>query len=78
LTVFAFADMVGSMTPDLLSEIELFLVETGMGPSYFGKVAARNSELIGRLRRGRRVWPETELQVREFIRDYRAASEAAE
>ncbi len=69
---------MGSMTPDLLSEIELFLAKTGMGPSYFGRLAAGNSELIGRLRRGRRVWPETELQVREFIRGYRAASEAAE
>jgi len=52
---------------DLLDEIDSFLARTGMGPSYFGKIACGNSELVQRLRRGRRIWPETEEQVRSFM-----------
>lgn len=52
----------------LLTDIEAFLAASGMGESYFGKVAAGNSELVARLRDGRRVWPETEARVRKFIR----------
>jgi hypothetical protein len=55
----------------LLSEIDAFLEETGMGPTYFGKVAAKNSELVARLRAGRRVWPETAEQVRAYINEER-------
>lgn len=51
----------------LISEIEAFLRESGMGPSYFGKKAVGNSELLPRLKNGGRVWPETENKVREFI-----------
>jgi len=69
-------------TEPLLTEITSFLDETGMGVSYFGKIASGNSELVSRLKRGGRVWPETEERVREFIRQYRAGaaanSEAAE
>lgn len=57
---------------DLISDIEAFLQESGMGPSYFGKKAVGNSELLPRLKNGGRVWPETELKVRNFI-----AAEAA-
>ena len=60
--------------PDpLLKEIEAFLAECPMGESHFGKVAAKNSELIKRLRRGGRVWPETDMAVRAFILSKRAA-----
>lgn len=64
-------------TSDLLQDIEDFLVETGMSPSRFGLGAARNSRLVERLRAGRRnglparVWPETEQQIRAFIRSER-------
>lgn len=54
---------------DLISDIEAFLRESGMGPSYFGKKAVGNSELLPRLKNGGRVWPETELKVRKFIAD---------
>lgn len=53
---------------NLLAEIEAFLASSGMGESYFGKAAAKNSELVARLRAGRRVWPETEARVLSFIR----------
>lgn len=52
----------------LLDEIDAFLAERGMGASYFGKIAAGNSEIVHRLRNGKRVWPETEKKVRDFIR----------
>ena len=52
---------------DLLSDIRSFLAETGMGPSYFGRKAAGNSELVKRLEDGGRVWPETEQKVRDFL-----------
>ena len=67
------------MSNTFLSDIEAFLAETGMGETYFGKRAARNSELVARLRNGGRVWPETEQAVRSFMADVRrkAKSEAA-
>lgn len=34
----------------LLTEIEAFLQQTGMGPTYFGKLACGNTELVRRLR----------------------------
>lgn len=61
------------MATDLLSEIREFLVETKMGPSYFGKAACGNSELVTRLESGRRVWPDTEEKVRAFIAERRPA-----
>lgn len=60
----------------LLNEIEAFLSETGMGDSYFGKKATGNSELVARLRDGRRVWPETEAKVRSFILSARSGVRA--
>lgn len=53
--------------PELLSEIEAFLAESGMGETYFGKAAIGNSEVVPRIRKGGRVWPETESGLRLFI-----------
>lgn len=53
----------------LLSEIEAFLAETGMGESYFGKRAVGNSELVSRLRKNGRVWPETAERARDFMKE---------
>jgi len=61
----------------LLTEIEAFLTETGMGPSYFGKQAAKNSEIISRLRKGGRIWPETEWKIRLFIAEERKRRQVA-
>lgn len=55
------------MSTDLLTEIQSFLSDTGMGPSYFGKASCGNSELVKRLEERRRVWPETEMKVRAFM-----------
>jgi hypothetical protein len=51
----------------LLEEIEKFLAATGMGPSYFGKLAVGNSEIVSRLRANRRVYPETVAKARSFM-----------
>lgn len=64
-------------TEALLTEIDAFLAETGMGVAYFGKRAAGNSELVPRLRSGRRCWPETADKVRAFIKASRKARAAA-
>lgn len=61
---------------NLLSEIDAFLAETGMGPSYFGKQATGNSEVVSRLREGRRVWPETETKLRAFMIAHRRTNPA--
>lgn len=55
------------MNPKLLSDIDKFLAETGMGDFRFGWLATRNGRLLERLRAGRRVWPETEAQARAFM-----------
>lgn len=55
------------MSAPLLSDIDDFLRETGMGDFRFGWLATRNGRLLERLRAGRRIWPETEAQVRAFM-----------
>ena len=71
LDVSAIADTLGLMSeikhPELLAEIEAFLGRTGMGESYFGKVAVSNSELVKRLRCGGKVWPDTVNALRSFM-----------
>lgn len=66
-----------------MAEIEPFLAETGMGTTYFGKVAANDSGLVERLRagvtaKGREVFvrPSTARAVRAFIRAERKRREA--
>lgn len=66
--------MATNPSEKLLSEIDDFLAETGMGPSYFSKTASGNSELVKRLRAGGRMWPETEKKVRDYMRGYRKSS----
>ena len=61
----------------LLSEIDQFLAEFPMGVSYFGKVSTGNSEVVQRLREGRRVWPETEQKMRDFMRRRRRDAKGA-
>lgn len=55
------------MRTALLIEIDEFLSATGLSEYTFGWLAARNGRLVERLRAGRRIWPETEVQIREFI-----------
>lgn len=55
------------MANDLLKEIRKFLKRTNMGPSYFGKAACGNSELVDRLENGRTVTLVTAERVRDFM-----------
>jgi hypothetical protein len=64
------------MATDLLSDIREFLDRTGMGPSYFGKAACGNSELVERLENGKTVTLVTAEKVRTFMAE-RAQPERA-
>jgi hypothetical protein len=70
--------MVDDANKQLLEEIRQFLKETGMGPSYFGKAAAGNSEVVARLKAGKSVTLSTANKVRAFMQARRANREAAE
>lgn len=54
--------------PKLLEKIDAFLAASGMGEKYFGKASTGNSEVVTRIRRGGRVWPETEQKLIAFIK----------
>lgn len=55
------------MRADILPAIEEFMRAENIGEHRFGILAANNGRLVERLRAGRRIWPETEDQVRSFI-----------
>lgn len=61
----------------LLEHVEAFLATHGMADSRFGLEAAGDKNLVRDLRKGRRLWPETEGKVRQFMVTYRPESAAA-
>lgn len=64
----------------LLDDIEAFLERNPkVSPTRFGDEALGDRHFVRQLRGGRRVWPETEKKVREFMTDYQSqsASQAA-
>lgn len=59
----------------LLADIEHFCEEFGIPESSFGRKAVNDWKFVGELRCGRggkprRIWPETEAQVRKFMVTY--------
>ena len=70
VALHAIACYVRHMSDALLSKIEAFMAEQHIGEHRFGMLAARNGRLVERLRRGGRVWPETEQCVLAFIAKY--------
>lgn len=75
---------MSEMRTTLLDDIDTFLAETGMGEYRFGLLAARNGRLLERLRPGTTpkgkpvlVRPETEAQIRDFMRSERKARRVA-
>lgn len=52
---------------ELLSEIEVFLAETGMAPTKLGLTAVNDSHLVKRLRRGSSVTLKTADKVRAYM-----------
>jgi hypothetical protein len=62
-------------TTPLIAEIEAFVAMHGMAESTFGREALGDWRLLRELRgssqrRPRRLWPETEAKVREFMAHY--------
>ncbi|MBO3760379.1 hypothetical protein [Ciceribacter sp. L1K22] len=51
----------------ILKQIEAFLSKTGMGASYFGRVAVGNTEVVQRLRDGRSITMATARKLREYM-----------
>lgn len=54
----------------LLADIEQFLTANGMAPTTLGDNALGDRHFVRQLRKGRRVWPETENRVRHFMANY--------
>lgn len=65
-----------STTADLLREIDEYLAHTGMAQTTFGRLAVNDGKFVGRLRTGKRAWPETHERVRQFIQDHRQGAPA--
>lgn len=65
------------MKRDLITDIEKFMKANGIGPHRFGILAVKNGRLVERLRAGRRIWPETEQQIRDFMRAHSASERAS-
>lgn len=61
----------------LLSEIELFIASHDLSEWQLGEGALNDRRFVKELRRGRRVWPETEAKVRAFMLTYASQREAA-
>lgn len=57
---------------DLLSEIELFIVTTGVTASAVGKGAVKDAKLVFELRGGREVRSATAQRVRRWMAQQRA------
>jgi hypothetical protein len=63
--------------PALLNDIELFMETHGLSATKFGQDALGDRHFVKQLRKGRRVWPETEAKVRQFMVTYKPQQEAA-
>jgi hypothetical protein len=51
----------------LIADVDDFLKRTGVPESTFGRMAINDWKLVRSLRAGRRVWPETEQKVRQYM-----------
>jgi hypothetical protein len=60
-------------SPELLAKIRAFLAKSGMGPSYFGYLAANDGKLVDRLEAGGEVTLAKASQILRFIEDREAA-----
>jgi 2,4-dienoyl-CoA reductase-like NADH-dependent reductase (Old Yellow Enzyme family) len=65
-----------SETP-LPAAIDRFIAEHGMSPVTFGRKALNDPHFVRDLRKGRRVWPETDEKVRSFMSAYQPAEARA-
>lgn len=56
---------------DLIHDIEAFCKRQDMSPWQFGLLALNDKPFVKQVKDGRRVWPETEEKVRQFIAAYK-------
>lgn len=61
--------------PPLIEAIDKFIERHSMSPVTFGRSALRDPHFVRDLRGGRRLWPETEKRVRDFMAAYRPSLE---
>ena len=61
----------------LLDAIDKFLGAQSMSPITFGRLAMKDPHFVRDIRGGRRVWPETEDKVRNFMATYQPADQRA-
>ena len=61
----------------LVRAVEAFLDRTSMSPVTFGREAMNDPHFVRDLRKGRRVWPETDEKVRSFMSTYQPAEARA-
>lgn len=54
----------------LLTDIQAFCEAQSIAPSRFGELALNDKAFVSQLRGGRRVWPETEAKIRNFMAGY--------
>ena len=52
----------------IADDIEAFLKRHDMKPTRFGQLAMNDKAFVHQVRKGRRVWPDSEARVREFMR----------
>lgn len=57
----------------LIADIEAFMGAHSMSQTMFGVRALNDRHFVKSLRKGRRLWPETEAKVRRFMATYRPA-----
>jgi hypothetical protein len=63
---------------ELVGDIEAFIGRAGMSEITLGRKALGDPHFVRQLRNGRRVWPETEAKVRQFIATYSPEAESPE
>lgn len=61
----------------LSDAINAFLAGHRMAAATFGRLALNDPGFITQYRKGRRVWPETEARIRNFMSGYQPARAAA-
>lgn len=59
---------------NLVHDIEAFCATNGLSPWQFGLLALNDKPFVKQLKDGRRVWPDTEAKVRDFMAKYTAPS----
>lgn len=65
--------LAGMAHHQLLAEIAIFTKAHDMPESTFGRLSMKDWKFVRDVRAGRRLWPETEQKVRDFMVGYRPA-----